>query len=134
MSSVGTAWTSGAREPGGDGFAQFHAGLTEYNAARFRPGLPEEAPLDELERDQAVARAEIELIESLLRTIAPLVADMPADVDAFIAWFERLKDMGPGQGDPLFPLARHDGHAPSRCAGSCRRRSRAKPASKICSR
>ena len=35
--------------------------------------------------------------------IAPLVADIPAEVDGFIAWFERLKEAGPGQGDPLFP-------------------------------
>ena len=28
---------------------------------------------------------------------------MPRDVDAFIAWFEELRENGPGQGDPLFP-------------------------------
>src|SRR4051794_23851280 len=72
MSAEGTAWTRWAGEPDGDGFARFHAGLAEYNSARLRPGLPAEAPADELDRDQAVARAEIELVESLRRTIAPL--------------------------------------------------------------
>ena len=30
-------------------------------------------------------------------------ARAPTDVDGFIAWFEQLQDMGPGQGDALFP-------------------------------
>ena len=50
-----------------------------------------------------MARAEIEFVESLRRAIAPLTADIPPMSDGFIAWFERLKDTGPGQGDPLFP-------------------------------
>jgi hypothetical protein len=31
------------------------------------------------------------------------VVNIPQDVDGFIAWFERLRETGPGQGDPLFP-------------------------------
>ena len=27
---------------------------------------------------------------------------MPTDGDGFVAWFEALKEHGPGQGDPLF--------------------------------
>ena len=30
-------------------------------------------------------------------------ADAPADVEGFVAWFEDLKQTGPGQDDPLFP-------------------------------
>jgi hypothetical protein len=30
-------------------------------------------------------------------------AAAPADADAFLAWFEALREMGPGQGDPIFP-------------------------------
>jgi Iron-containing redox enzyme len=54
-------------------------------------------------REQAVARAEIAFIEAQRKAIGPLVADVPSQTDAFIAWFERLKESGPGQGDPLFP-------------------------------
>ena len=57
----------------------------------------------DLAREQAVARAEIAFIEAQQKAIAPLVADIPSDTDGFIAWFERLKETGPGQGDPLFP-------------------------------
>ena len=31
------------------------------------------------------------------------MAAVPSGVDDFIAWFEELKETGPGQGDPLFP-------------------------------
>ena len=37
------------------------------------------------------------------RAIAPLTTDIADEVDAFIAWFERLEETRPGQGDPLFP-------------------------------
>jgi hypothetical protein len=50
-----------------------------------------------------VARAEIEFVESQRRAIASLTDGIPEDADGFIAWFERLKHIGPGQGDPLFP-------------------------------
>ena len=48
-------------------------------------------------------RAEGEYVESVRRAIAPLVTDVPQDVDGFIAWFEDLREIGPGQGDALFP-------------------------------
>ena len=50
-----------------------------------------------------VTRAEGEYIEAVRREISPLVAELPSGVDDFIAWFEELKETGPGQGDPLFP-------------------------------
>jgi hypothetical protein len=77
--------------------------LTRYNARRFQPGLPNEAPQDELACEAIVARAEIESVEALRQAVAPLTSEIPEDADEFIAWFERLKDGGPGQGDLLFP-------------------------------
>ncbi|MCC6888191.1 MAG: iron-containing redox enzyme family protein [Hyphomicrobiales bacterium] len=53
--------------------------------------------------EAAVSRAEIEFIEALRRTAAPLLDAVPGDADAFIRWFEELKHSGPGQNDPLFP-------------------------------
>ena len=37
------------------------------------------------------------------KTIAPMIKAIPSDEAGFIRWFERLKELGPGQGDPLFP-------------------------------
>ena len=103
MSTAQVGWTRWASELAGPRFAEFQSALTRYNAARFEPGLPEDASNDELVRAHAVARAEIEFIEAQRKMLAPLTADIPSDVSGFIAWFERLKETGPGQGDPLFP-------------------------------
>jgi hypothetical protein len=97
------AWIKGAAEITGPRFAEFQTQLTKYNAARFLPSLPEDVADGQISTEAAVAEAEIRFIETLRRTIAPLTADIPSDVDGFIAWFERLKETGPGQGDPLFP-------------------------------
>ena len=50
-----------------------------------------------------MAQAEVIFIETQRRAIAPFVADIPSGTDAFMAWYEGLKQTGPGQGDPLFP-------------------------------
>ena len=96
-------WTRFARELEGPGFATFQAELTRYNSHRFQPGLPLDAPKDEIAEEAAVARAEIAFLESLTKAIAPLTRCIPEDADRFIDWFEQLKHTGPGQGDPLFP-------------------------------
>ena len=103
MSVTDFGWTRWAGELTGPRFAEFQIGLTSYNATRFEPALPDEDASDELAREQAVARAEIAFIEAQQKAIAPLVADIPSDTDGFMAWFDRLKHTGPGQGDPLFP-------------------------------
>jgi hypothetical protein len=103
MSVTDFAWTRWAGELTGPRFAEFQVGLTSYNATRFEPALPDERAPDELAREQAVARAEIAFIEAQQMAIAPLVADIPSDAEGFMAWFERLKQTGPGQGDSLFP-------------------------------
>jgi hypothetical protein len=101
--SARVGWTRWAGELSGPRFAEFQTALTRYNAQRFEPRLPEEATDDELAREHAVARAEIEFVEAQSRALAHLTRDIPEDVNDFIDWFERLKETGPGQGDPLFP-------------------------------
>jgi hypothetical protein len=103
MKPVKPDWTKWAGALTGPHSAQVQIELTRYNTVRFEPRLPDEAPADELERERAVASAEIAFVEAQRRAIAPLVADIPSETDAFITWFERLKENGPGQGDPLFP-------------------------------
>jgi hypothetical protein len=95
-------WTRWANELKGPRSVQFQTELTRHNALRFEPGLPEDAP-DDHDLQSRVSHAEIAFVETLRRAVAPLTAAIPADVDGFIAWFEQLKETGPGQGDPLFP-------------------------------
>ncbi len=94
---------STARELEGPGFAEFQRELTRYNGARLQAQLPENSNCA-LDREAMWARAEIEFVESLRRTIAPLAVNIPEDVQGFVSWFEMLKQTGPGQGDPLFPF------------------------------
>jgi hypothetical protein len=77
--------------------------LTRFNRHRLEPSLPDAHWREDLQYAGRVLEAEGQFVEAVRREIAPLVADIPADVDGFIAWFERLREDGPGQGDPLFP-------------------------------
>jgi hypothetical protein len=97
-------WTRHAGELQGPRFAKFQRELTRYNTGRFRAQLPEEAAGEPLEREGTWACAEIEFVEAVRRTIAPLTASVPHDADRFVGWFETLRESGPGQGDPLFPF------------------------------
>ncbi len=97
------AWTSAATKLQGPDFARFQRELTKFNSHRFQPVLSSATWREELVDEAFVARAEGEFIEATRREIGPLIADVPRDVDAFIAWFEELRENGPGQGDPLFP-------------------------------
>jgi hypothetical protein len=48
-------------------------------------------------------RLEGAFIEELREEVTEEAARAPRDADAFITWFEKLREVGPGQGDPLFP-------------------------------
>jgi hypothetical protein len=96
-------WTKWAEQLTGERFAQFQTELTKYNAQRFHPALPEDMPDDQIDQASRIAAAEIAFIESLRETIEPLTRSIPADLEGFVSWFEKLKHTGPGQGDPLFP-------------------------------
>jgi len=46
---------------------------------------------------------EVDFIESMRQAHQARAASAPRQPQAFVAWFEALKQNGPGQGDPLFP-------------------------------
>jgi hypothetical protein len=96
-------WARWASELKGPRFAEFQVELTKYNATRFDPGLPEDTSSDQLKRESRIAEAEIAFVEALRKAVAPWTMHIPSSVNSFIEWFEGLKDIGPGQGDPLFP-------------------------------
>jgi hypothetical protein len=96
-------WTSYAWELEGPGFAKFQTALAVFNARALEPGLSDRDWRAELQEFNRVLRAESEFVEMLRGRVAPFIADIPDDVDGFIAWFEALRETGPGQGDPLFP-------------------------------
>jgi len=81
----------------------FQRGLARWNRARLAPGFPDEVWHEVHASNSRMLRLEGDFLEELrIETIEEAV-DAPTDPDGFIAWFEGLKESGPGQGDPLFP-------------------------------
>jgi hypothetical protein len=88
--------------------AALHRSLAYWNRRRLSPGKPSADWMAELDESRRMLLLEGEWIESFRREVAARSAEAPREPDAFVAWFETLKETGPGQGDPLFPwLAEH---------------------------
>ena len=79
-----------------------HVGLARWNRRRLAVQVPSPGWQRDLELDQGMLRLEGSFVEAFRGQIADQVAEVPTDPDGFIAWFEALKDDGPGQWDPLF--------------------------------
>ena len=81
----------------------FQRGLARWNRARLAPAFPEgDWPAAEA-HDSRMRRQEGEFLDALRSESAVEAAGVPTDPEGFLAWFEALRDVGPGQGDPLFP-------------------------------
>ena len=92
----------------GPAFADISRELARFNRSRLSPGLGEVPTAGARAEMREMLRLEEAFAEAARKDIQPLVADVPREADAFVEWFERLRDTGPGQGDPLFPwLAEH---------------------------
>jgi hypothetical protein len=81
----------------------FQRGLAHWNRERLAPGFPGMGWQKTLERDLRMQRLEGAFLEELRAGIIEQAAQAPTGADAFVAWFEDLKQTGPGQGDALFP-------------------------------
>jgi hypothetical protein len=81
----------------------FQRGLAHWNRERLEPGFPSDDWSRVFERDIKMQRLEGGFLEELRAEIIDEAAEAPTDVQGFIAWFEELRNTGPGQADPLFP-------------------------------
>jgi hypothetical protein len=79
-----------------------HKGLAHWNHRRLAVATPHDDWSAQIAEDGRMLRLEGAFIEAFRGHVAPLVEDVPTDADGFIAWFEGLKQTGPGQWDPLF--------------------------------
>ena len=82
---------------------RFQRALAEWNHQRLAPQLPTADWHKTLERDSRLLRLEGAFLEELRHEVAEEASEAPTDVEGFIAWFEALKENGPGQNDALFP-------------------------------
>lgn len=89
----------------------FHTKLSAFNQERLTPRLPFGDASERIAADLRIAEAqrlERAFVEHERTRVAERAMAAPADAEGFIAWLETLKEVGPGQGDPLFPwLASH---------------------------
>lgn len=81
----------------------FQRGLSHWNRERLSPAFPEADWQKTLERDLRMERLQGGFVEELRVEVIERAAMAPMDPHGFVAWFEALKEDGPGQGDPLFP-------------------------------
>ncbi|MDB5689247.1 MAG: hypothetical protein JWL91_1123 [Sphingomonas bacterium] len=81
----------------------FQRGLAHWNRERLSASFPDADWQKRLERDTRMLRLEGGFVEELRAAVQAEAAAAPTDADGFIAWFEELKNGGPGQGDALFP-------------------------------
>jgi hypothetical protein len=79
--------------------AALHARLAALNRARFQPGLPDD-PRPDFTADLAL---EHQFLAASRAKVSARAAAAPRDPAGFVAWFENLAHVGPGQGHALFP-------------------------------
>jgi hypothetical protein len=77
--------------------------LTFFNRSRLCPTAFSEDWQSRLEREMGFRIREGEMVDQARMEVEPLLADLPSDPALFLAWFEKLRDLGPGQHDPHFP-------------------------------
>jgi hypothetical protein len=92
--------TSAASQFLNDGFQR---ALARWNRQRLAPGFPHYDWQRSIDEDAGMLRLEGGFLETLRGDVAAPARAAPDDADGFVAWFERLKEEGPGQNDPLFP-------------------------------
>jgi hypothetical protein len=81
---------------------RFHVALSHMNRARLEPGTPRDDFLGELEHTHHLVLAEYRFLERERRGVRVSARSAPSDPARFVAWFEELRNTGPGQFDPLF--------------------------------
>jgi hypothetical protein len=91
---------------------RLHQLLASSHSARLLPSVETLEWEQSLQREVAVRRIEHEFVEAERAALGAVMQSVPTDVDAFVGWFEALRDSGPGQHDTLFPwlaeIATHD--------------------------
>lgn len=76
--------------------------LTRFNEKRLRPALPSSIWETEIVFEQELQIEEGQFLEKERSNIKSLAENIPKQANAFLNWFEELKQTGPGQNDALF--------------------------------
>lgn len=76
--------------------------LARWNRERLEPRLPDADWDRSFANDAKMLKLEADFLGQLRQEVTSAAAEAPCESRDFVAWFERLQDMGPGQHDPLF--------------------------------
>lgn len=79
-----------------------HRRLAHWNHRRLEAGLPSVDWGADLAEEYEMRLVEGAVVEQLRAEVAAEVGQLPTNPADFVAWFEALRETGPGQGDPLF--------------------------------
>lgn len=93
----------------------FHANLAEFNARRLAPDVVGAGWIDDVKSEFSARILEGWFIEAERSRITRLASLAPADADGFMAWFEGLREHGPGQNDGLFSWLEKDATLAQMC-------------------
>ncbi len=87
---------------------ELHGKLAAFNHVRLTPSVDTANWERALSDEQTLRMLEIRFVEAERAAVRTQARTAPSGADEFVAWFETLKQTGPGQDDPLFPwLAEH---------------------------
>lgn len=92
-------------EPVGDDLLgdQVQQRLAGWNHERLEPRLPDDNDQTFQSEQRALFALETKFLAALREQANAAAAMAPCEPEAFVDWFEALRDEGPGQNDPLFP-------------------------------
>lgn len=76
--------------------------LARWNRARLEPALPSADWQESIGRNADMLHVEGRFLDRLRLEVRDRATEAPTEADAFVAWFETLEEVGPGQHDPLF--------------------------------
>jgi hypothetical protein len=85
-----------------------HRELQALNEVRLQPCLANGTTVDRLARETTQRLLENDFLSACRDEVAARASEAPHDADAFLVWFEALRDAGPGQHDALFPWLEHE--------------------------
>ncbi len=85
-------------------FVTLHQSLAAFNAQRLSPTLPDADPSARIRADAKIVHMEAAWLRQERHRQAVHAMNVPTEPDTFVAWFETLREAGPGQNDPLFPF------------------------------
>jgi hypothetical protein len=82
---------------------RFHAALNHFNFKRLAPGHMHQWWTHDVAAEYEMRLKEGDFLETERKAVQSAARQVPEDADEFLLWFERLRECGSGQGDPLFP-------------------------------